>query len=64
MQRGGNQVGGINAQQVGGRVSAVSAREANQATDVVTGTFTICSVAVNVYFFIWVQHVLFLQRVR
>ncbi|XP_057520852.1 uncharacterized protein LOC130801109 [Amaranthus tricolor] len=36
MQRGGNQVGGINAQQVGGRVSAVSAREANQATDVVT----------------------------
>ena len=34
----------------GGRVSAVSAREANQATDVVTGTFTIYSIAVNVLF--------------
>ncbi|XP_057538026.1 uncharacterized protein LOC130815554 [Amaranthus tricolor] len=50
MQRGGNQGGGINAQPVGGRVSAVSAREADQATDVVTGTFTIHSVAVNVLF--------------
>ena len=50
MQCGGNQVVGINAQPVGGRVSAVSAREADQATDVVIGTFTIHSVAVNVLF--------------
>ena len=50
MQRGGNQVEGINAQPFGGRVTAVSAREADQATDVVTGTFTIHSVAVNVLF--------------
>ncbi|XP_057540648.1 uncharacterized protein LOC130818494 [Amaranthus tricolor] len=35
MQHGGNQVGGKNAQPTGGWVSAVSAREADQATDVV-----------------------------
>ena len=50
MQRGGNQVEGINAQPFGGRVTAVSAREADQATDVVTSTFTIHSVVVNVLF--------------
>ncbi|XP_057532976.1 uncharacterized protein LOC130810869 [Amaranthus tricolor] len=50
IQHGGNQVGGINTQPVGGRVSAVSAKEADQATDVVTGTFTIHSVAVNLLF--------------
>ena len=50
MQRGGNQVGGMIAQPPGGRVSAVSAREVNQATDVVIGTFTIHSIAVNVLF--------------
>ncbi|XP_057532866.1 uncharacterized protein LOC130810750 [Amaranthus tricolor] len=36
MPRGGNQVIGMNASPVGGRVSAVSSREADQATDVVT----------------------------
>ncbi|XP_057548077.1 uncharacterized protein LOC130826512 [Amaranthus tricolor] len=50
MQRGGNQVEVINAQPFGGRVTAVSAREADQATDVVTSTFTIHSVVVNVLF--------------
>ncbi|XP_057533877.1 uncharacterized protein LOC130811564 [Amaranthus tricolor] len=50
MQRRGNQVEGINAQPFGGRVTAVSAREADQATDVVTSTFTIHSVVVNVLF--------------
>ena len=50
MQRGGNQVEGINAQPFDGRVTAVSAREADQETDAVTCTFTIHSVAVNVRF--------------
>ncbi|XP_057540557.1 uncharacterized protein LOC130818405 [Amaranthus tricolor] len=39
MHRGGNQVGGNNVQPASGRVSAVSAREADQATDVVTGRY-------------------------
>ncbi|XP_057540722.1 uncharacterized protein LOC130818575 [Amaranthus tricolor] len=38
MHRGGNQVGGNNVQPESGKVSAASAREADQATDVVTGT--------------------------
>ena len=50
MQHGGNQVGGVNARPIGGRVSAVNAREADHATDVVTSTFTIHFVAVNVPF--------------
>ena len=50
MHRGGNQVGGMNAQPANGRVSAVSAREIDQATDVVTSTFAIHSMAVNVLF--------------
>ena len=50
MQRGGNQMEGINAQPFDGRVIAVSAREADQAMDAVTCTFTIHSVAVNVRF--------------
>ncbi|XP_057543268.1 uncharacterized protein LOC130821497 [Amaranthus tricolor] len=50
MHRGGNQVGGMNAQPANGRVSAVSAREIDQATDVVTNTFANHSMAVNVLF--------------
>ncbi|XP_057543813.1 uncharacterized protein LOC130823196 [Amaranthus tricolor] len=44
MHRGGNQVGEMNAQPANGRVSAVSARETDQATDVVTAT---CSFLAN-----------------
>ena len=40
----------MNAQPAGGQVSAVSSKEADQATDVVTGTFVIHSIAVNVLF--------------
>ena len=50
MHRGGNQVEGMNAQPANGRVSAVSASEIDQATDVVTSTFAIHSMAVNVLF--------------
>ena len=50
MPRGGNQVEGKNVPPVSGRVSAVSSREADQATNVVTGTFTVHSIAVNVLF--------------
>ena len=49
--RGGNVGGRMNAPPVGGRVSKISAREADQATDVVTGTFTIHSIDVNVLFY-------------
>ena len=40
----------MNAHPAGGRVKAVSSREADQATKVVTGTFTIHSIVVNVLF--------------
>ena len=50
MPRGGNQVEGKNVPLVSGRVSAVSSREADQATNVVTGTFTVHSIAINVLF--------------
>ena len=50
MHRGGNQVGGMNAQPANGRVSAVSATETDQATDMVTGSFAIHSIAMNVLF--------------
>ena len=44
MQRVGNQRGGINAQPAGVRVSAISSRDVDQATEVITGTFTIHSI--------------------
>ena len=40
----------MNGQPAGGQVSAVSLREADQATEVVTGTFTMHSIVVNVLF--------------
>ena len=42
--------GGMNVPPTGRRVSIVSSREADQVIDVVAGTFTIHSIAVNVLF--------------
>ncbi|XP_057545825.1 uncharacterized protein LOC130824823 [Amaranthus tricolor] len=50
LQRAGNRHAGTNVQTAGGRVSAISSREAEKVADVVTSTFIIHSIAVNVLF--------------